>query len=84
MQWVTREYPHTDRVACPSLIRKFIEPDAEIVYVPSGEVLPYAASSGAISFCATSRQTPAVCPSWRAPSKRRHWATSWCKPGPAG
>ena len=50
MQWVTREYPHTDRVACPSLIRKFIEPDAEIVYVPSGEVLPYAASSGAISF----------------------------------
>jgi len=50
MQWVTREHPHTDRVACPWLIRKFIEPDAEIVYVPSAEVLPYAESSGAISF----------------------------------
>ena len=50
MQWVTREHPHTDRVACPWLIRKFIEPNAEIVYVPSAEVLAYAESSGAISF----------------------------------
>ena len=50
MEWVTRERPHTDRVACPWLIRKFIEPAAEIVYVPADEVLPYAERTGAISF----------------------------------
>jgi hypothetical protein len=50
MQWVTREHPHTDRVACPWLIRKLIDPDAEIVYLPAGEVLPYAERTGAISF----------------------------------
>jgi hypothetical protein len=50
MQWVTREHPHTDRVACPWLIRKLIDPDARIVYVPADEVLPYAERTGAISF----------------------------------
>jgi hypothetical protein len=50
MPWVTREHPRTDRVACPWLIRKFIEPNAEIVYVPAAEVLPYAERTGAISF----------------------------------
>ena len=50
MQWVTREHPRTDRVACPWLIRKFIDPEAEIVYVPADEVLPYAARTGATSF----------------------------------
>lgn len=50
MQWVTREHPHTDRVACPWLIRKLIDSDAEIVYVPADEVLPYAERTGAISF----------------------------------
>jgi hypothetical protein len=50
MQWVTREHPHTDRVACPWLIRKFIEPGAEIVYVSADQVLPYAERNGAISF----------------------------------
>ena len=50
MQWVTREHPKTDRIACPWLIRKFIDPDAEIVYVPRDEVLAYAASTGATSF----------------------------------
>ena len=35
MKWVTREHPKTDRIACPWLIRKFIDPDAEIVYVPT-------------------------------------------------
>jgi hypothetical protein len=50
MKWVTREHPKTDRVACPWLIRKFIDPDAEIVYVPSAEVLAYADREGAISF----------------------------------
>jgi hypothetical protein len=50
MKWVTREHPHTDRIACPWLIRKFIDPDAEIVYVRRDEVLPYAEREGAISF----------------------------------
>jgi hypothetical protein len=50
MKWVTREHPHTDRIACPWLIRKFIDPDAEIVYVGRDEVLAYAEREGAISF----------------------------------
>jgi hypothetical protein len=50
MKWVTREHPHTDRIACPWLIRTFIDPGAEIVYVPRDEVLRYAEREGAISF----------------------------------
>jgi hypothetical protein len=50
MRWVTREHPKTDRIACPWLIRKFIDPGAEIVYVPASEVLGYAEREGATSF----------------------------------
>jgi len=50
MKWVTREHPRTDRIACPWLIRTFIDPDAEIVYVPADDVLPFAAREDAISF----------------------------------
>jgi hypothetical protein len=50
MKWVTREHPRTDRIACPWLIRKFIDADAEIVYVPAGDVLSYAEREGATSF----------------------------------
>jgi hypothetical protein len=50
VKWVTREHPKTDRIACPWLIRKFIDPDAEILYVPAAEVLPTAEREGAISF----------------------------------
>jgi hypothetical protein len=50
VKWVTREHPKTDRIACPWLIRKFIDPDAEIVYVSPGEVLAYAEREGATSF----------------------------------
>jgi len=50
MRWVTREHPKTDRIACPWLIRKFIDPEAEIVYVPRDDVLPYAEREGATSF----------------------------------
>ena len=50
MQWVTREHPHTDRVACPWLIRKFIDAEAEIVSLPREEVLSYAERTGATSF----------------------------------
>ena len=50
MKWVTRARPKTDRVACPWLIRKFIDRDAEIVYVPAPEVLSFAEHEGARSF----------------------------------
>ena len=50
MKWVTREHPRTDRIACPWLIRSFIDPDAEIVYVPADDVLAYAEREGATSF----------------------------------
>ena len=56
MKWVTREHPHTDRIACPWLIRKFIDPAAEIVYVPRDDVLPFAQREGAISFDAPGAQ----------------------------
>jgi hypothetical protein len=50
MQWVTRERPKTDRIACPWLIRRFIDPDAEILYVPADTVLDVAERTGATSF----------------------------------
>lgn len=50
MKWVTRARPKTDRVACPWLIRRFIDKEAEIVYVPPGDVLAYAEREGARSF----------------------------------
>ena len=50
MKWVTRARPKTDRVACPWLIRRFIDPDAEIVYVPPDEVLAFAQRESARSF----------------------------------
>lgn len=53
MRWVTREHPRTDRIACPWLIRKFIDPDAEIVYLPADQALEFAEREGAISFDAT-------------------------------
>lgn len=50
MRWVTRARPKTDRIACPWLIRRFIDPEAEILYVASDQVLAVAESEGAHSF----------------------------------
>jgi hypothetical protein len=50
MKWVTRERPKTDRIACPWLIRRFIDPQADIVYVPAEQVLAVAEREGARSF----------------------------------
>jgi hypothetical protein len=50
MKWVTRERPKTDRIACPWLIRTFIDPDAEFLYVPADEVLEVAEREGALSY----------------------------------
>ena len=48
--WVTRERPKTDRIACPWLIKNFIDPDAEFLYVPADGVLDVAAREHAHSF----------------------------------
>jgi hypothetical protein len=50
MKWVTRERPKTDRIACPWLIRTFIDPDAEFLYVPANAVLEVAEREGALSY----------------------------------
>src|SRR5436309_336938 len=50
MKWVTRARPKTDRIACPWLIRRFIDPDAEIVYVPTEAVLTVTARDDAHAF----------------------------------
>ena len=50
MKWVTRARPKTDRIACPWLIRNFIDPEAEILYVPKEQVLTVAAEQDAHSF----------------------------------
>jgi len=49
-KWVTRERPKIDRIACPWLIRRFIDPRAEFIYVPPSEVLAVAAKTGATPF----------------------------------
>ena len=50
MKWVTRERPKTDRIACPWLIRNFIDPDAQFLYVPAEDVLSVAQREDAISY----------------------------------
>jgi len=50
MKWITRERPKIDRIACPWLIRRFIDPDAEFLYVPFEEVYSRAAAEAAIPF----------------------------------
>ena len=50
MKWITREKPKIDRIACPWLIKRFIDPDAEIIYVPFGEVAAMAKRINAIPF----------------------------------
>lgn len=50
MQWITRERPKIDRLACPWLILRFIDPTADILYVPAEEVVPTAERTGAIPF----------------------------------
>ncbi len=50
MKWITRERVKVDRVACPWLIRNFIDKDAEFYFVPAGKVMEEAARLGAIPF----------------------------------
>jgi AraC-like DNA-binding protein len=50
MKWITRERPKIDRIACPWLIKRFIDKEAEIIYVPFGEVKTKAKKLKAIPF----------------------------------
>ncbi|HEX8040772.1 MAG TPA: chromate resistance protein ChrB domain-containing protein, partial [Chryseosolibacter sp.] len=50
MKWITREHPKIDRIACPWLIRRFVDPDAEFIYVPFKDVHEKAADLEAIPF----------------------------------
>ena len=45
-KWITREHPKIDRIACPWLIRRFIDPNAEFIYVPKEQVLAIAQQTG--------------------------------------
>ena len=53
MKWITRQNVKVDRVACPWLIRRFIDPDAEFLFVPEDELLDSVRKEGAIPFDAT-------------------------------
>ena len=50
MKWVTRERPKIDRIACPRLILRFVDQDAEFLYVSAPEVLRVAADTGATPY----------------------------------
>ena len=50
MKWVTREHPKIDRIAGPWLIQRFIDRDAEFLYVPAADVLKVARDTGATPY----------------------------------
>ncbi len=50
MKWVTRSHVHVDRVACPWLIRRFIDSEAEILFVPKSRIHDTVEQTGAIPF----------------------------------
>ena len=50
MQWVTRSHVHVDRVACPWLIRRFVDSEADFLFVPKSQVSKVAEDTGAIPF----------------------------------
>ena len=50
MKWITRSHVHVDRVACPWLITRFVDSDAQFLFVPKSKVLETAEREGAIPF----------------------------------
>ena len=50
MKWITRENANVDRVACPWLIKRFVDPQAEFIFVPATDVLTVAEREGAIPY----------------------------------
>src|SRR5438477_13208681 len=53
MRWITRENVKVDRVACPWLIKRFVDPDAEFLFVPESELLTSAVREHATPYDAT-------------------------------
>lgn len=53
MKWITRKNANVDRVACPWLIRRFVDPDATFLFVPNDEVMAVAKREQAIPFDVT-------------------------------
>ena len=53
MLWITRSHVHVDRVACPWLITRFVDNDAEFLFVPKNQIEKVASETGAIPFDAT-------------------------------
>ena len=50
MKWITRERPKIDRIACPWLIKNFVDADAEFIYVPKEKVFEHAQELNAIPY----------------------------------
>jgi len=50
MKWITREKAKVDRIACPWLIKKFVDPEAEFLFVPAEQVLKISQQQNAIPF----------------------------------
>jgi len=50
MRWITRERPKIDRVACPWLVARFIDPAPEFLFAPAGEVTRVADETGAVPY----------------------------------
>lgn len=50
MKWITRERPKIDRIACPWLIKNFVDKEAEFIYVPKDEVFTKAKELDAIAY----------------------------------
>lgn len=50
MKWISRSHVHVDRVACPWLITRFVDSDAEFIFAPKSKVMEIAEKTGAIPF----------------------------------
>src|SRR5205807_389363 len=50
MKWITRERPNVDRIACPWLINRMVDPEAQFLYVAGDEVLSTAEREGAVPY----------------------------------
>ena len=50
MKWITRERPKIDRIACPWLVARFIEPTPEFLFVPADQVIPLATQMSAVPY----------------------------------
>ena len=77
MKWVTRERPKVDRIACPWLIKRFVDPEAEFLYVPATRSRPWPSARAL-------RPTTSLAPSWdttapNVPSTQSSTATAWRK-----